>query len=549
MKNRNGMVVAAQPEAAEEGARVLMAGGNAVDAAVTAGFVQCVVDPLMAGIAGYGTIVLSEGEESDARCIEFYSRVPGQVKPDVWQEKFISQTADGYAFVVDGNVNEYGYQSIGTLGTLAGLTHALKKYGSISLADAIAPAVRYAQDGFIMRPHMYHYAALERARGGMKETQERLKLTESGRQIFFDAAGIIKRPGDLIRNPDLASSLQAIADGGADVFYRGDIADRIIADVRSHDGFLSAADLSDYKAEESSPLRGKFRDLTIAALPAPGGGIQFIEAMQALDRFDLRSLGHNSPQYLQLLAEVLKHTTISKELYVGDPKFVEVPVQRLLSQARADEIANTIRAGTRADVASARARVGTLGFPEPKDTTQVCTSDRQGRVVSLTHTLGTCSGVISDGLGFMYNGLMSGFDPRPGTPASIAPGKSRTSSQSPILLFRAGKPAYVLGAPGGTSICSALVQVTLNMTVFGMTPTEAVSAPRISVTSDVIDVSNRIPRYVTSKLEDAGYKVARTHLGFAFAAPHVIALAEDGRVAGGADPQRDGVALEEEGAV
>lgn len=534
------MIVAAQPEAAEEGALVLGRGGNAVDSAVAAAFVQCVVDPLMAGIAGYGTMVLYQAAERRSTCVEFYSRAPASVTPDIWADKMVGQTQDGYAFVVEGNVNEVGHQAVGTLGTLAGLEHALARYGTIPLAEAMAPAIRFAQEGFAMRPHMYHYCALERARPGMKETRERLRLTATGRKVFFDAQGRLKQPGDRIVNTDLAATLRRIAEQGTQVFYRGEIARQIVADMEEHQGFLRAADLADYEVSEAAPVWGTFRGLQVAALPAPGGGIQLIETLQVLEHFDLAALGHNSPEYLRVLAEALKWTTIDKELYVGDPRFVDVPTDHLLSAAHAREIAARIKAGERASVRRQVARP----LPEAKDTTQLCVVDAAGNAVSLTHTLGTCSGLITDGLGFMYNGLLSGFDPRPGSPASLGPGKSRTSSQSPAILFRNGRPAFVLGAPGGTAICSALTQVIVNMEVFGMSPTEAVSAPRISVTSDTIEVSNRIPRFITSVLEQEGYAVSRSHLGFAFAAPHVVAVTADGQLAGGADPQRDGVALE-----
>ncbi|WPG41129.1 gamma-glutamyltransferase [Variovorax sp. EBFNA2] len=534
------MMVAAQPEAAEVGALALMRGGNAIDAAVSAAFAQCVVDPLMAGIAGYGTMVVHRPAADATTCIEFYARAPAAVTPDIWANKLVAQTQDGYAFVVEGNVNEVGHQAVGTLGTLAGLVHALERYGTVSLAQALAPAIALAEEGFAMRPHMYHYCAMERARDGMKETQERLQLSATGRAAFFDAHGNLKRPGDRIVNPDLGRTLRRIAQEGTDVFYRGEIASRIVQDMQAHGGFLSMADLTGYEVSEAPPIRGRYRGFDVAALPPPGGGISLIQTLQVLSHFDLKAMGHNSPAYLHTLAEALKWTTIDKDAFVGDPRFVQVPLDKLLSAEHAQGIADRIRSGARASV-----RRGTEPSPpEPKDTTQLCVVDAQGNAVSLTHTLGTCSGVITDGLGFMYNGLMSGFDPRPGHAASLGPGRSRTSSQCPVILFRDGRPAFVLGAPGGTAICSALVQTIVNMVDFGMSPTEAVSAPRISATSDTIEVSNRIPRYITDELARQGHPVSRTHLGFAFAAPHVISIEPDLRLRGGADPQRDGVALE-----
>lgn len=538
MTKKQAMIVAAQPEAAEAGARVLSDGGNAVDAAVAAAFTQCVVDPLMAGIAGYGTMQLAMPEKSLHTCVDFSARAPVAVTPDIWADREISETSDGYAFVVEGNVNEVGYQSIGTPGTLAGLAHALSNYGTYSLADAMEPALAIARRGYKMRPHMYQYMALERAKGGMMETRDRLRLSSTGRRVFFDGEGRLKRPGDMIFNPDMADTLQRIADRGIDVFYRGDMAHEIAADMRASGGLLSLRDLEAYEVQEMAPLWGTYRGCRVAGFPPPAGGLSLIETLHVLEQFDLNAKGHNTPEYLGLLAEVLKRIAIDKDTLIGDPEFVEVPIERLISKAHAEALAASIRSGERAHVQ----RIKPRGAPEPSDTTHVCVMDAQGNAISLTHTLGTTSGVITDGLGFLYNGLLSGFDPRPGRPGSIGPGKRRTSSQCPAILFDGNEPRIVIGAPGGTAINPAIVQSIVNIVDFGMPVFEAIAAPRISVTSDTIEVSNRIPGYVTEVLEAQGYPVIRSHQGFAFAAPHAISV-RAGQMSGAADPQRDGVAL------
>ncbi len=532
------MVVAAQPEAAEAAARVLMDGGNAVDAAVAAAFVQCVVDPLMAGIAGYGTLQLALPARGVHTCIDFCARAPAAAAPDIWAGLALNETPDGYAFVVEGNVNEAGYQSIGTPGTLAGLDHALHRYGSWSFADALAPALTHARAGVVVRPHMYQYGALDRARGGMLETNERLLLTRTGRNVYLDAGGQFKRPGERIDNPDLSDTLAHLARVGADDFYRGQIADRIAHDMQAHGGLLSRQDLDDYRVSEAEPIWGDYRGWQVSGFPPPAGGVTLIQALQVLAQFDIGRMEHNGADYLQVLAETLKWVTIDKDTRVGDPEFVDVPLAELLSPAHAAELARRIRAGVRADVQ----RIVPGQPAEPRDTTQVCVIDADGNAATLTHSLGTSSGIITDGLGFLYNGLLSGFDPRPGRPGSIGPGKRRTSSQCPALLWRDGQVQAVLGAPGGTAIPSALTQTLVNLIDFGMSPFEAVAAPRISVTGNTIDLSNRIPRYVSDELAARGQRVARSHLSYAFAAPHLLSRI-GGRLQGGADPQRDGVAL------
>ncbi|SDV48804.1 gamma-glutamyltransferase 1 Threonine peptidase. MEROPS family T03 [Chitinasiproducens palmae] len=530
------MIVAAQPEAAEAGARVLQRGGNAVDAAVAAAFTQCVVDPLMSGIAGYGTMQVSEPNGGAHTCIDFCARAPLAITPDIWADKRISETSDGYAFVVEGNLNDAGYLSIGTPGTLAGLEHALRRFGTLDLADVLADAIGYARNGFRMRPHMYHYCAIEQAKGGMMQTPQRLKLSSTGRRVYFREDGSSKRLGDVIVNPDYADTLERIARAGIDTFYRGEIAEQIDADMRKHGGLLSRRDLATYAVREVAPIWSTYRGFDIAGFPPPAAGLTLIQSLNILECFDLRGMGHNTPAYLTTLAETLKRVTIDKDTLIGDPEFVDVPVEMLASKAHARKHADAIRAGERANVARIDAGA------EPKDTTQVCVIDRNGMAVTLTHTLGTNSGVITDGLGFLYNGLISGFDPRPGRPGSISPGKSRTSAQCPTILFRNGAPVVAIGAPGGTAINPALTQSIVNVVDFDMPIVEAVSAPRVSVTSNVIEVSNRIPRYVTDVLESDGYPVTRSPMGFAFAAPHAITRLA-GRLAGAADPQRDGVAL------
>lgn len=532
------MIVAAQPEAAEAGARVLMDGGNAVDAAVAAAFTQCVVDPLMAGIAGYGTLQLALPDKGVHTCIDFSARAPAAATADIWEGLSINETADGYAFIVEGNVNEAGYQSIGTPGTLAGLDYALSRYGTWTFADALEPAIAHARKGVIVRPHMYQYGALERARGGMLETCDRLALTKTGREVFLNSDGTFKRPGERIDNPSLLDTLQHLSRTGADDFYHGQIARRIADDMSAHGGLLSIQDLQDYRVQEMAPIWGEYRGWKIAGFPPPAGGLSLIEALHILSHFDVASLDHNCAEYLNLLAQTLKWVTVDKDNHIGDPEFIDVPVDRLLSAVHAAKIASYIRDGKKVDVL----RINAAGAAEPADTTQVCVIDASGNAATLTHSLGTSSGIISDGLGFLYNGLLSGFDPRPGRPASIGPGKRRTSSQSPVLVFRDGQVHMALGAPGGTAILSALTQTIVNVIDFGMSAHESVAAPRISATGNAIEVSNRIPGYVTDEMSRLGQRIVRSHESYAFAAPHLV-LQKNSALQGGADPQRDGVAL------
>ncbi|WP_426955611.1 gamma-glutamyltransferase [Muricoccus radiodurans] len=529
-----GMVVAAQPEAAEAGVLALRRGGNAVDAAVTAAFVQGVVDPLMTGIAGYGSMQVYMPRRGVHQHLTFYARAPLAARPEMWADAVVGQSRDGFAYLVKDHANEIGYLAPGTPGNLRGYTDALAQFGTMELADVLRPAIEQARGGFMVRPYVHYYWTLDQRSSGMLNPADYLGFSRTGREIYCAPDGTPKRPGQTVANADMARSLERIARHGPDLFYAGAMAEEMVADFRRHGGMLSLEDLRGYRCRRSEPVWGRYRGHPVASLAPPGGGVSLIELLHILEAFDLGRLEHDGVEHLRILAEAMKQVAIDKDAHVGDPEFVDVPLDMLLSKDRAREVAGRIRAG-------GKAHVPRMAF-EPTETTQVTVMDGEGNAVSLTHTLGNPSGVITDGLGFMYNGLMNGFDPRPGRAGSIAPGKSRTSSQCPTIVFEGEQPRIVLGAPGGTAIVPALAQTISNVIDFDMGIFEAVAAPRISVNSDTIDVSNRIPRYVTDALAAQGYPIARSYMGFAFAAVHAIAV-RDGRLTGGADPQRDGVAL------
>jgi gamma-glutamyltranspeptidase/glutathione hydrolase len=546
----HGMVCAPQPEAVEAGALALKRGGNAVDAAIACALVQTVVDPQMCGIAGFGSLHLylpgpgvhgkgvhGKGVHS---CIDFHGRAPAAARPDMWAELVESEAEDGFGFRLRGRVNDLGYQAVTTPGSLGAFHQALSRHGTLAWREVLEPAIALAEEGFMIRPHVHDFWTRKEA-FGLADHIERLRLTPAGRRIYFDADGELRALGSLLKNPEMARTLRRIADGGIEVFYEGEIAEVMAADMARHGGLLTLADIRDTRPEDTEPLWGEYRGHRIASNPPPGGGVMVIEMLQMLEPFDLAALGHNSPDYIRIVSEAMKRATLDKDNHVGDPRFVEVPLERLLSRDYAAEQAAAIRRGEIAHVA----RLG--AHPEPKDTTQVSVADEHGNLVSMTHSLGMPSGAITEGLGFMYNGCMSVFDPRPGRTGSIAAGKARFTAMAPTIVFEGASggeaPRLVLGAPGGTFITMGILQAILNVIDFGMTAGEAVAAPRFCTTSDVIDVVNRIPRFVTDELEERGYQVRRSYRGFHFAGVHAIGI-KDGKWQGGADPGRDGMALE-----
>jgi gamma-glutamyltranspeptidase/glutathione hydrolase len=536
MELHNGMVVAAQPESVEAGVDVLGSGGNAVDAAMAAALVAGVVDPQMCGIAGFGNMQVFLPGAGVHTCIDFHGRSPLATTPDQWEHLIEGETRDGFGFVLEGNVNDIGYEAITTPGSLKAYFEAQTTWGSMEWADVVAPAIAWADSGFVVRPHVHHWWS-EGAIMGRADNVDRLRFSTTGRQVYFRPDGSLKRVGDTVHNPDMATTLRRIAAGGADIFYSGEIAEEIAADMAAHGGRLTIDDLRSYETIRTEPLRGTYRGCDIATNHPPGGGVMLLEMLNIVENFDLASMGHDSVDYVRTVSEAMKLATADKDAHVGDPAFYDVPLARLTAKEYGGELAERIRRGDRASVA----RLVGAGV-EPRDTTHVCVVDRDGNAVSMTHSLGMPSGVITDGLGFMYNGCMGVFDPRPGRAGSLAPGKSRFSSLCPTMVFRDGDLELVVGAPGGTQIAMGVVQVLLNSIDFDMSMLEAVCAPRFSGTSDAIDVSNRIPRAVTDALEAEGYQVIRSPYGYDFAWVHGIRIV-DGVPYGAADPAADGMAL------
>lgn len=527
------MISAPQPEAVEAGAVALKNGGNAVDAAITCALVQGVVDPQMCGIAGFGSLQVYI-RNGDHYFIDFHGRAPSAVTDDMWEDLIEGEAPDGFGFILKGNVNDVGYQSITVPGSLKAYYEAHSKHGKLSWKEVVQPAIRWAEKGSVVRPQMERFWNTEDGSGRV-QTRERLRFTEPGNKIYFNEDGQLKKLGEPLNNPDMASCLKRIAEEGADIFYQGDIAEQIAADMQANGGLLSLVDLQNYETVKAEPLWGIYRGYRYSTNQPPGGGAMLVEMLNMLECFDLAAMGHNSTEYIRVVTEVMKRATSDKDNFIGDPDFVDVPMDRLTDKQYAGQLAEDIRNGVRASVAR-------FVKAESSKTTHVSVIDDEGNAVSMTHSLGMPSGVITEGLGFMYNGCMGVFDPRPGRADSLAPGKSRFSSMCPTIVFKDDEPCIVVGAPGGTQIAMGVLQSILNIIDFDMDMQQAVSAPRFSSTSDAIDISNRIPDYVVEPLRQDGYTVQRLATGFAFALVHGIQV-KDGAMNGGADPGGDGMVL------
>jgi len=468
----NGMVVSSQRLASQVGADILKAGGNAIDAAVAVAYAEAVVNPCCGNIGGGGFLVLHRADGT-SRFINFREKAPGAASRDMYLD------ADGT--VVKG-ASLRGWKAAGVPGTVLGLNTALAEYGTLPLARVMAPAVALARDGFVL-------------------TRGDTDILESGTKLFAGQANVARvflrpdggpwRPGDRMVQAGLARTLQAIAEGGSDAFYRGAIPRQVEAASRAGGGLLTAADFAAYTVTESEPLTCRYRGATILSAPPPSsGGTTLCEILSILDGYDLRAAGFNSARTVHLMVEAMRRAYADRNILLGDPDFGPNPVARLLSRAYAEQLRATIRPDRATP--SAEIRPDPENLPQEKpETTHISVMDKAGNAVSLTYTINGYfgAGVMAGDTGFFLNDEMDDFTVKPGVPNlfglvqgarnAIAPGKRPLSSMAPTIVLRDGKVALVAGSPGGSRIITINAQTLINVLDFGMEPQAAVDAPRI----------------------------------------------------------------------
>jgi len=530
------MIVCPQPQAAERGIQILKRGGNAVDAAVATAFLQGVVDIQNCGIGGFGQMHIYMVDPAEESMIDFHGKAGSKVTPDMWEDLMISQSRQGFGYALKGNVNRFGYRSITTPGTIMGLHEGHIRYGTMPWRDVLRPAIDLAEQGFIVSQEQ----ALDWRT--QPDSLAPLLATPEAKRIYTKN-GMPHEAGESVANKEYAETLRKIAEEGPDAFYRGDIADKMLDDFEQNDAFIVDKDLEDYKLKIYSPITTEYRGYTVASNDAPGGGLTLLELLNIVEGYDLwkhdwRGMGSDIAEYIHLLAMAMRAAEADRAKHVGDPDFVDVPTGRIISKDRAEQWRQRIDAGEKILVPK---------WPqEPPSTTHLCVVDEKGNVVSLTHTLGSCSGVITPGLGFFYNNAMINFDPVPGRPNSIAPGKSRITQMSPTIVFKDEQPYLIIGAPGGGHIVSALLQVITNIIDHEMTPAEAVAHPRLfCLHTDIIDVSARMPQYVCDELEAKGNRIIKIPASYGpFASVQTIMVDQArNRVLGGSDPRTGGAVL------
>jgi gamma-glutamyltranspeptidase/glutathione hydrolase len=513
------MIVCPQPLAAEAGRDVLRAGGNAVDAAVTAAFVQGVIDPMMCGIGGAGVLLVYLAAEHRVEVIDFYARAGSRVRADQWTNLLLRQAADRYGYVLEGWVNDCGYQSVGVPGTVAGLAEALRRHGTIAWEEALEPGIRTARRGMQVTSTVREYW-LRDVGPDVIPNDRRIQWTEESKRVYTKD-GELYGLGETVPNPDLALTYERLARAGAEDFYRGELAEAIARDFEANGGFITEADLAAYRPYVSEPVEGSYRGRRVVAAGPPAGGLTLLQMLNYLEGFALGAAGWPSLQAARRRVEAMAWAMAERERWLADPLFTEVPVGMLTATEYA---------------AAAREH------RESPNTTHVCVVDGAGNAVSLTHTLGASSGVVTPGLGFTYNNYLNCFDPRPGRVNSLAPGKTRITMIVPTLVFEGERLSVVAGAPGGTKIVTGVLQALLNLIDHGMSPIEAVSAPRVDYQGETVQAENRLTGDILDGLRALGYGVTRRPTSYDpyFAKVQLIKAAGPGGLKGASDPRGDG---------
>ncbi|HZD40550.1 MAG TPA: gamma-glutamyltransferase [Terriglobales bacterium] len=524
----SGVVVSDNPLATQAGMEILKRGGNAVDAAVATAFALSVVDPASSGLGGGGFMVIYNSKDHRAHALDFRETAPAGVRTDLYKHNGLAVPS----------LSLTGALAVGVPGQVAGLLQAHKRLGTMALPLLMIPAIRYASDGFPLDAPLRY--AIERQRPVMKRFPELARV--------FLVANEVPAAGQIIRQSELAESLKAIAQRGADVFYQGWIAEAIVDAAKKRGGVLSLDDLKNYKTVWREPLLDSYRGRTLIAMPPPSsGGVALVEMLHVLEGYELGKIPHNSATYLHLLAEVMKHAFADRAHYLGDPDFVKAPLDMLTSK----KYARWIRERISPAKTYPPQYYGLTHFEaEQGGTTHFSVLDAFGNAVACTLTINTRFGskLLVPQTGIILNNEIDDFYIHPGgniyglvgnEANSLEPKKRPLSSMAPTIILAGDRPEMIVGGSGGPRIISATLQTILNVIDYHMPVDKAVAAPRIhhQWLPDELYVERTIAPEIIKSLERRGHIIKeRRELGI------VQAIVTKGsRVTGAADPRKQEV--------
>jgi len=529
-----GMVASEHRLASEAGVEMLQRGGNAIDAAVATSFALGVVNPSSCGIGGGGFMLVYRATSRQAAALDYRETAPAAASRDMY-------VRDGKAVP---ELSRRGGLAVGVPGEVAGLAAALRRYGTLPWATVMEPAIRLARDGFPVGAHL----AAEIVRN-----RDALRADATLAAEFFHADGSPLTPGETLRRPALAATLQRIADGGPSAFYHGEIAARIVESVQAAGGILTSDDLAGYRPVWRRPLVATVAGDRVYAMPPPSSAGVVLEVLDILQRDDLPALGRESGTYAHLLAEAMQHGFADRARFYGDPGYAPVPLPRLLAPSNTAALRGRISAvrtgrpdayGTEAAPPVAAADHGT---------SHLSVMDDMGNAVACTTTVNTAFGALftAAGTGIILNNEQDDFAAQPGVPNvfglvgadanAVAPGKRPLSSMSPIIVTRHGEPILAVGGSGGPLIVSGTLQVVLNVLAFGLDARAAVAAPRLhhQWLPHAVGVEPGVPENVRTSLARRGHSVRELP-----AMGAVQAVRRDAGVFEGAsDPRKGGEAV------
>lgn len=535
-----GMVVSQEAIASQVGVDILEAGGNAIDAAVATGFALAVTLPRAGNLGGGGFMLVYLAEENKTIAIDYREMAPMAANKGM----FLDSQGN-----VDNQKSRFSAQSSGVPGTVAGLIHALDKYGSMSIKEVIKPAIKLASQGFPINHDLSDSLRLR---------SERLHKHKASKKYFYKANGDNFLAGEILVQQDLSQTLARISEQGRSGFYAGKTANLIVAQMKRTGGLITSKDLANYKVVERQPVCGSYRKNRLCAMPPPSsGGIHLLQMLNILENFDLNKMGHNSAAYIHHLVEAMRSAYADRSLYLGDPDFTVVPVNQLIDKDYAKTLSQQIDAQ--------KARRSNTVYPgldkwidskhsESEETTHFSVWDQQGNIVSNTYTLNFAygNGIAVEGAGFLLNNEMDDFSAKPGSANgygliggsanAIQPQKRPLSSMTPTILFDENeKPMLATGSPGGSTIITIVLQMILNSLEFNMGIAEATAMPRIhhQWLPDTVSYENGISTDTLNNLTSMGHLIAPDHR--VLGSTQSIRL-NNKNLEGSADPRRQGAA-------
>jgi gamma-glutamyltranspeptidase / glutathione hydrolase len=535
---RNGMIATSQPLASAAGLKVLQDGGNAIDAAVTAAAVLAVVEPSMTGIGGDLFAIVYDAKTKTLHALNASGRSAYAATPEVYAKR--GQTRMPGA----------GVLTVTVPGVVEGWSELLSKYGTLPMSKAVAPAIGYAKNG---------YPVSEIISGQWKASEKKLAADPTTAATFLPN-GHPPVPGEIFANPHLAASLELIAKGGRDAFYKGAIARAIVADMKKRDGLLDEKDFADHKADWVDPISTSYRGYDVYELPPNTQGFVVLEMLNILEGFDVKAMGHNSPEYLHALTEAKRIAFADRSAYLGDPASVPPAVLKTLiskdyaalrrKEIDKDHAAEAYKPGVMPGVtpsaAIAEALQNFTGL-DRGDTIYMTAADGQGNFVSLIQSLFSDfgSGIVAGDTGILLHNRGSGFNLTPGSPDEIAPHKRPLHTLIPAFVMKDGKPWLSFGVMGGDHQAQGHTQVLVNMIDFGMNVQEGGEAARVTHGNNGLQVESNVPEAVRAALIQRGHKVfSNANPGGAFGGFQGILLdPRTGVLMGGSDLRKDGLAI------